>query len=209
MTLTKDYLEYLGITEITEDGTIFTKNGPLKPQKVNDECKYLKIQLCEPGGKGKVQNLHIHRLVWTWFNRVLPDGMEIHHIDFDPANNTLSNLECLTHEEHLEKHASDKEIKCRLDIPREWYIKKIETSKNQAKYTYKCKLRYFDNHIEEHEKLMQLKKEIELIKYLKKEFKAKGDTYMWHQFRQLEVQWASIEAKLRSQILDSAMKYCI
>lgn len=87
----------------------------------------------------------------------------------------------------------------------------------------RARLRYWDSHQEEiennmntktqktleREKIKQLKKEIELIKYLKKEFKAKGDTIRWRQFRQLEVQWASIEEKLRSQILDSVMKYCI
>ena len=206
MTLTKDYLEYLGITEITEDGTIHTKSGTLKPRQ-NCGGKYQRINLCIPGGKGKAQDLLVHKVVYTWFKGIIPAGMEIHHIDFDPTNNSKDNLECLTHEEHLKRHGSTKEIKCRLDIPREWYEKKASLATTyQSKYTYECKIRYWDSHIEERQKLMKLKRDIEIIKYLKKHYREIGDTRNWHQFRQLEVNWESYDEELREKLMTAITK---
>lgn len=205
MTLTKDYLEYLGIIEIKEDGTIYTKRGPLTPLN-NTTGKYQRIHLYIPGKKGKYQDFYIHQIVWAWFNKVLPAGMEIHHIDFDPTNNAKDNLECLTHEEHKQKHASTREIKCRLDIPREWYVNKIKTTTGSTKSTYKCKLRYFDSHIEDYKKILKLKQEIEVLKYLKKHYKEIGDTRNWHQFRQLELNWETYEDSVREKIMEAINK---
>lgn len=211
MILTKDYLKYLGITEVSEDGTIYTKHGPKKPQRAHTNGKkYQKLQFYVQR-EDKAYNLFVHKIVWTWFNGIIPADMEIHHKDFDPTNNAIANLECLTHEEHLERHGdrSTVEMKCRLDIPREWYVKKIETTTGSSKYVYKCKLRYFDSHIEEHKKMIKLKEEIEMLKYLKKHFKEIGDTRRWHQFRQLELNWESYEDSIREKIMTSVIKYCI
>ena len=210
-TLTKDYLEYLGITEVDTNGTVYTKHGPKKPQRAHTNGKkYQKLQFYVKA-EDKTYNLFVHSIVYTWFNKIFPAGMEIHHKDFDPTNNSIANLECLTKEEHRKKHEdkSIREMKCRLDIPREWYVKKIETTTGSNKYVYKCKLRYWDNHIKEYEKIIKLKKEIEMLKYLKKHFKEIGDTRRWHQFRQLEVNWESYDDSIREKIMTSVIKYCI
>lgn len=230
--ITKTYLEYLGVTEVTSDGRVFTKRGERKP-KVRNKAGRLSIALHDEEirksiPKDKRNNnpgyvdIQLHHVVYAWFHGEVPYGKEIHHRDGNYLNNSIDNLIALTHAEHVKEHRKMRELKqqealveekCRLDIPREHYVKKIEEYMTKGDYAnanqYKRRLKYFDNHIEEHEKIIRLKKEIELIKYLKKEFKAKGDTIRWRQFRQLEVQWATIEEKLRSQILDSVMKYCI
>ena len=36
----------------------------------------------------------------------IPEGHEIHHRDGDPSNNVLDNLECITHQEHMARHAA-------------------------------------------------------------------------------------------------------
>lgn len=41
-----------------------------------------------------------HHLVWSAVNGPVPEGLDIHHIDGDTYNNSIDNLECLTHEAH-------------------------------------------------------------------------------------------------------------
>lgn len=46
----------------------------------------------------------IHRAVYRYYCSDIPDDCDIHHIDENPANNDISNLECLTKAEHRRKH---------------------------------------------------------------------------------------------------------
>lgn len=48
-------------------------------------------------------NRYIHRLVWETFIGIIPDGYEINHIDHNKQNNSLDNLELVTHSENLKK----------------------------------------------------------------------------------------------------------
>jgi hypothetical protein len=45
---------------------------------------------------GRVQTALVHRLVVESFYGPIPAGMEVNHIDFDPTNNRLTNLEIVT-----------------------------------------------------------------------------------------------------------------
>lgn len=45
----------------------------------------------------------LHRAMWEKSHGPIPSGREIHHIDGNPLNNVLSNLECLTPGEHRRK----------------------------------------------------------------------------------------------------------
>ena len=47
--------------------------------------------------------LYVHRLVYRTFVGVIPSNMEINHIDHDKANNSIYNLELVTHSANLEK----------------------------------------------------------------------------------------------------------
>lgn len=49
--------------------------------------------------------LLMHRYVWEFYNGKIPRGYEIHHKDFNKANNDISNLECLPKHEHKRLHA--------------------------------------------------------------------------------------------------------
>lgn len=46
----------------------------------------------------------LHREIWRHHNGEIPDGHVIHHKDGDPTNNDPENLECLTPQEHSERH---------------------------------------------------------------------------------------------------------
>ena len=49
----------------------------------------------------------LHRDVWIFHNGPIPDGMHIHHIDGNTANNDISNLACVTRKEHWKEHAAE------------------------------------------------------------------------------------------------------
>lgn len=53
---------------------------------------------------GKQLKAYVHRVVYTFFKGEIPDGMYVNHIDGDPGNNALSNLEAVTPGENL-RHA--------------------------------------------------------------------------------------------------------
>ena len=44
---------------------------------------------------------YIHRIVWEAFRGKIPAGMEINHLDENPANNWIENLEVCTRKENL------------------------------------------------------------------------------------------------------------
>jgi len=58
-----------------------------------------------------------HRLVWEGVNGVIPPDFDVHHVDNDGYNNTISNLECISHSSHasLTRYscANDHQIKCK------------------------------------------------------------------------------------------------
>jgi hypothetical protein len=77
--------------------------------------------------KGVNSERWLHRYVWSkHHNKEIPDGFQIHHIDENPSNNDISNLELIKHETHakitakLKKNKTDnsylsEKIKLRVD----------------------------------------------------------------------------------------------
>jgi hypothetical protein len=59
---------------------------------------HCRIQLCRDGIKKRVL---VHRLVAIHFISAQPDNCEVNHIDFDPTNNHVSNLEWITHQQNI------------------------------------------------------------------------------------------------------------
>ena len=49
------------------------------------------------------KQLLVHRLVWEAFNGTIPKDMQIDHIDNDPKNNKLSNLQLLSVQDNMKK----------------------------------------------------------------------------------------------------------
>lgn len=47
------------------------------------------------------------RVLYAWFKGDIDDGMVVDHIDNNPFNNCLSNLQLLTQERNLEKRYKD------------------------------------------------------------------------------------------------------
>lgn len=56
-------------------------------------------------------NQLLHRKIWEeFYGQKIPDGYVIHHRDENPLNNDISNLQLMTHEEHLSHHHKGKPI---------------------------------------------------------------------------------------------------
>ena len=49
--------------------------------------------------------MFMHRYVWEYYNGKIPEGYEVHHKDFNRANNDINNLQLLTIAEHRKLHA--------------------------------------------------------------------------------------------------------
>ena len=62
--------------------------------------------------KRGIGNLHVE--IWKFFHGPIPDGHHIHHIDGDPLNNDISNLACLSAEEHYAIHIQDGRVRAAI-----------------------------------------------------------------------------------------------
>ena len=64
--------------------------------------------------KGKGRTDRMHRLVWNYFNGSIPKDKVIDHIDGNPSNNNIKNLQLLTHRENITKGTVKKRSKWSL-----------------------------------------------------------------------------------------------
>jgi len=69
----------------------------------------------------------LHREVWKEHNGDIPDGHHIHHVDGDPTNNDIGNLECVSPSEHAKRHPdiggieSDEHHQRMLEAAKGWH----------------------------------------------------------------------------------------
>ena len=64
-----------------------------------------RYHLCEPYYRCIKTNTRFHRDVWEYYSgKKIPEGYHIHHIDGNKLNNNFDNLECVTRDEHRNKH---------------------------------------------------------------------------------------------------------
>lgn len=79
-------------------GNIYRGNKIL--HSYNNGTGYYQVKL----RKNKLRfNRYVHRIIWETFKGNIPDGYEINHINHDKSDNSLSNLELVTHSENLHK----------------------------------------------------------------------------------------------------------
>lgn len=53
---------------------------------------------------GKAKHQYVARMIWEYFNGPIEEGLILHHKDFDPMNNSMDNLELVTHAMHNSIH---------------------------------------------------------------------------------------------------------
>lgn len=118
--LSKQYLEYLGITSVSEDGKEIYKNGKLV--KIHSDGNYNLINFYDPILRESIPKERrtnasgqfvtgVHRVVYTWFNGFIPNGLVVDHINGDKKDNHIDNLQLLTPQQNLFKSRKVKEMK--------------------------------------------------------------------------------------------------
>lgn len=60
--------------------------------------RYMGITLRE--GK-KFYRIRIHKMIWIYYKGKVPEGKELNHKDGNKSNNSLNNLELVTHKENM------------------------------------------------------------------------------------------------------------
>ena len=86
----------------TRDGRILNLN------------KNIELKLCPAGNYlrfsaayGLNKKFLVHRVVWEAFNGPIPEGLDIDHIDGNPHNNSLDNLQAISHKDNIIKRDMD------------------------------------------------------------------------------------------------------
>ena len=107
----KPIKNYEGLYQIDQFGNVYslTRKRIRKPQKSKEG--YLRLGLKKNG----VQSIKfVHKLLYETFVGAIPKGYQIHHKDFNPLNNSLSNLQLLTKEQHHQLHAESELTKKKI-----------------------------------------------------------------------------------------------
>ena len=92
----RNYSKY----EVYEDGRIWSYSHKkwLKPQ--TDKYGYQSVYLTDNEGKGKWYK--VHRIVWESVTREpIPKNLEINHRSEDKTENSITNLELVTHKQNI------------------------------------------------------------------------------------------------------------
>lgn len=85
--------------------TMMTKFGNAN---IQESTGYLHITSRKEGNHHK----KLHRLIWeNHYGKQVPEGYVIHHIDGNPLNNQINNLQCVKEELHNRYHNRIKDFK--------------------------------------------------------------------------------------------------
>ena len=190
--LTKEYLMKLGITNVTPDGLHIYKGSEELTQYIlktkNVKRKYFRVSLYDPELRQATPKeertittgaitipVHVINYVWNRGPRKL--GLVVDHIDNNPLNNHIDNLQLISQRENVMKdcESGTKEYKCKLDRPLSYYEDKLayyeylyqkavkegnqEEAHKQRCNTYgqRARIRYWLSHKEEAEALIAKK----------------------------------------------------
>ena len=121
MSINKQYLQYLGVTSVSEDGKEIVMNGK-KVAKQYFDGNYYSILFYDPIRRQAVPKelrtnttgeftLGVHRVVYAWFNDFIPNGLVVDHKNGNKKDNHKDNLQLLTPQQNLFKSRKDKEMK--------------------------------------------------------------------------------------------------
>lgn len=182
--LTKEYLMKLGITDVTPDGLHIYKGSKelaqYIPKTKNVKRRYFRVRLYDPelrqatpkeernNNTGNII-IPVHVINYVWNIGPREPGLVVDHIDNNPLNNHINNLQLINQRENTikERKASIKEIACKLDRPLSYYedklayyedlYKKAVRDGNQEEahkqrintYQQRAKIRYWLSHREE------------------------------------------------------------
>ena len=138
--LTKDYLQFLGITDVSRDGKHIYKNGHELKQAGPNNSGYMFILVHDPIRYQQVpeelrtstcgqRSFTVQRIVFAWWDEshMVPPGMVIDHKNDNKTDNNFDNLQLKTPGGNIWKDRKHgvREIKCKLNKPRSFYEEKL------------------------------------------------------------------------------------
>ena len=148
--LTVEMIKKSGITEVTKDGRIF--KGPHREMGYftkGGKYKYIDLYAFDENGNHikrpsktasygySMSRTSFHRIVYAWFYGEVPEGYVVDHIDNNPLNNNLDNLQLLTPRENLVKQNIIKKAKYEPHIKRGGYSEEyLDTKINEFAEKY-------------------------------------------------------------------------
>lgn len=110
----KSVIGYEGYYDVSDHGRVRSLNRQVRGKHTrlvgstrcldNSWNGYARISLWK---QNKRNRFLVHRLVYAAFVGEIPEGKEVNHIDSDPNNNSVDNLEVVTHAENMQ-HAAKK-----------------------------------------------------------------------------------------------------
>lgn len=150
--LTKQDLQKLGVTDVHRDGTVYVHGTKKSPYPITtkhaygENRTYLAVSLQDYTEKVpithhykrkdgtvhdhktwayRVRTVPLARLVLAWFRGEIPGDMDADHIDGDPMNNHIKNLQMISRRENLAKRSLSWS-----EISRLYWAKKKEADKD-------------------------------------------------------------------------------
>ena len=83
-----------------KDGQVYNEFGRKLGSK--DKQGYIKIGISS-GSRANIKQWLAHRWIWTQVNGDIPNGYDVDHIDFNPSNNNIDNLQLVTRQQHRDR----------------------------------------------------------------------------------------------------------
>ena len=152
--LTKEYLQFLGITDVSRDGKHIYHNGHEIKQGGPTNAGYMFINIHDPNKYQRVPkelrtstcgkvNITTQRVVFAWWDdsHMVPPGMVVDHKNDRKTENGIDNLQLKTPGGNIWKYREHgiKQIKCNMNKPRSFYEAKLQKYKlmyEEAKYEH-------------------------------------------------------------------------
>jgi hypothetical protein len=95
----KEIENYEGLYKVSNNGKIINKNSFISEGWVNNSYGHRKVRLFK---NGKHKDFYLHRLVAKAFIVNINNKPCVNHIDSNPSNNNITNLEWCTQKENIE-----------------------------------------------------------------------------------------------------------
>lgn len=143
--ITKEWLQQLGIVDVSKDGVVTGKNGNVKIWTITTKHPYGKDrsyhaiwvydkELYKERKKSRGRRcLLLSRVLYAWYNDVCPENFDVDHIDNNPLNDTLDNLRLLSREENNRRHLPrNKQLASIPSEELEDYLMTMKTFKRQS-----------------------------------------------------------------------------
>lgn len=200
--ITKEWLQQLGIADVSKDGVVTdvkgkvkkistnTKKHPFGKDKIYHVVAVYDKDLYKEKGYGGTRTLMLSRVMYAWYYGICPEDFDVDHIDNNSLNDTLDNLRLLSRGDNNRRHKPSNKILAKM--PEEELEKYLDG------------MREFKKQIDELKEEIYFLKSQKLqtesrLKYIKSKLKDKELSYEEYDFSKAlwESDYANIKENLK------------